>query len=401
MRSPICRIRRTGISADTSRRRGCPILSRRTGRHVRDSVMIITSVEPVVLRIPFIDGGAGEGIMPNRWTDLDITLVRVETDTGLVGWGEGFGYFCSEAVAATIRRSIAPLLVGRQLSGPAVLNDEIQRKMVLQGRYGISTFALSGVDIALWDLAAKALDTSVAGLIGERRRDTIPAYASLVRYADNDLVATYATRAVDEGFRTVKLHEIEMTPIRRCRSAIGDTIGMIVDVNCNWNEAFTREAIPELIELHTRWLEEPTWPPEDFAQLAGLRETGIPLAAGENACTAVQFAQILRTGAVDYLQPSITKVGGFTELNKIRALNRNERRPLMLHSPYFGPGYLATLQVAAVEPDFELFEYLYVWPQAWLYQDMPLPRNGSVAIPEGPGLGLEPDPDIITRYRVV
>lgn len=362
--------------------------------------MNISAIEPIVLRIPFSDGSAGSGIMPNRWAELEIALVRIETDTGLVGWGEGFGYFCGEAVAAIIRRSIAPLLIGRELTTPALLNDEIQRALVLQGRYGISTFALSGVDIALWDLAAKARRTAVAELIGTRRRDRIPAYASLVRYGDEELVAAYCSRAVDEGFGTLKLHEIDMAPIRRCRETIGETIDMIVDVNCNWTEQQTRAAIPELRALRTRWLEEPVFPPEDFALLAGLREGGIALAAGENACTAVQFAEMIRHRAVDFLQPSVTKVGGITEMNKIRALNERYDRPLMPHSPYFGPGYLASLQVAAVEESIELFEYLYVSPDTWLYREMPLPRDGHIVIPDGPGLGLEPDPEIVERYRV-
>lgn len=362
--------------------------------------MRIASVDTILIRIPFTDGGRGEGIMPDRWSDLDILLVRIESDNGLVGWGEGFGYYCTEATAAIVRRSLRPLLVGCELTSPSDIGDDIQRKMVLQGRYGISTFALSGVDIALWDLAAKVEGVNVATLLGNASRTSVPAYASLVRYADADCVARYCERAAGEGYGAVKLHEIDMQHIRPCRQVVGDAMDMVVDVNCNWTEEYTREVIPELKSLNTRWLEEPIFPPEDFATLASIRTLGMPLAAGENACTAFQIGEMLRRGAVDYAQPSITKVGGISEFIKVRDMAADRSVTLMPHSPYFGPGYLATLQMMAREDGGELFEYLYVEPEAWIYENMPLPKDGDVDIPSGPGLGMEPDMGVVERYVV-
>jgi len=338
--------------------------------------------------------------MPAPWTELDFALVKVQTDTGLTGWGEGFGYFCNEAVTALINRTIAPILVGRDFTNPEQLCDEIQRKMVLQGRYGISTFALSGVDIALWDLAAKAEQVSIGALLSAQQRTHIPAYASLVRYGDEDLVEHYSTATLEEGYSTIKLHEIDLPAVRACHKAVGKDADVIVDVNCNWSEEFTRKAIPELKELNTYWLEEPVFPPEDFSLLKNLRKTGIPIAAGENVCTAVQFEEMMKHEAIDFIQPSITKVGGITEFNKIRALNREYHYPMMPHSPYFGPGYLATLQMAAAEESFELFEFLYIQPEAYLYKEMPLPEKGIIHIPDGYGLGLDPDPEILERYHI-
>ncbi len=364
--------------------------------------MKITDITPVVLSIPFQAGGKGEGIMPTTWTTLDFCLVRIETDRGLVGWGEGFGYFCSRSVAAIIQRSIAPLLIGRELPDPRNFGEEAQRKLVLQGRYGVTIFALSGVDLALWDLRAKAESVSLASLLGSRFRDSVPAYASLVRYADEELVTSKSAEAVERGFPEIKLHEIAMPEIRACRKAIGPDVPMTVDVNCNWSLDFTREVIPELQKLGTRWLEEPIFPPEDFRTLANLRrETGIAIATGENACTAFQFEEMQRLEATDFLQPSITKVGGVSEFLKICERNRADwNLPLMPHSPYFGPGYHATLQLAALESAFELFEFLYVEPEAWLYPDMPLPERGQIPIPDSPGLGMDPDMATIERYRV-
>ena len=362
--------------------------------------MKITSVEPIVLRIPFADGGSGTGLFPTAWTHLDIVLVRIATDTPLVGWGEGFGYSCAASVAAMVSGALAPLLTGEEIGEPIALNEQLQRRMVLPGRYGISIFALSGVDIALWDLRAKAQQVAVCELLGKPLRRSVPAYASLVRYGDADCAARHAEQALAEGFKQLKLHEITMPEVRRCRAVAGNEAPIAVDVNYNWSEAFTREAIPELIALKTRWLEEPIFPPEDLRLLASLRTPMLPIAAGENACTAMQFAEMIRHGAVDYLQPSVTKVGGISECEKIRSLNKSSGLPVAPHSPYFGPGYLATLQLAAVDERFDVFEYLYVKPDDWLYRGFPLPQRGQVPIPDGPGLGLEPDPEIIARYRV-
>src|SRR6056297_2592307 len=360
--------------------------------------MRITSIEPIVLSIPFTAGGSGEGIMPTAWNTLEIVLVKVDTDQGLTGWGEGFGYFCSRATAALIRRSIAPVLLGRELEDPRKLNEELQRKMVLQGRYGISSFAISGVDIALWDLMAKAAGVSLAQLLGQHGRETVPAYGSLVRYGDAELVARYTEIAAEKyGFPELKLHEITMPEIRRCHDVLQGAIPVSVDVNCNWSLEFTREVLPELCELGVSWLEEPVFPPEDFRTLAGLRDQDLPIAAGENACTAFQFRELMRLQAADLIQPSITKVGGVSEFLKVLELNRQHKLRLMPHSPYFGPGYLATLQMAALEPTFELFEYLFVYPDAYLFPEMPLPERGHIRIPNGPGLGIEPDPEVIAR----
>ncbi len=369
--------------------------------------MRITSVEPIVLKIPFTDGSRGVGLFPTAWTHLEIVLVRITTDAGLVGWGEGFGYSCSAATAAMVSAAVAPMLVGREVGEPSALTDEMQRRMVLPGRYGISIFAISGADIALWDLYAKSQGVAVSKVVGKPIRGSVPAYASLVRYGDADSMALNAEEALRQGFQELKIHEITMPEIRRCRAVVGDAIPLVVDVNCNWSAAFTREVTPELVALKMRWLEEPVFPPEDFLLLASLRtrnpaagRPALPLAAGENACTAMQFADMIRCEAVDYLQPSVTKVGGVSEYRKILALNRGPRLSMAPHSPYFGPGYLATLHLAAVDESFVTFEYLYVKPSDWLYRGFPLPQRGQVQVPDGPGLGLDPDPEMIARYAV-
>jgi L-alanine-DL-glutamate epimerase-like enolase superfamily enzyme len=362
--------------------------------------MKITAIEPIAVRIPFEDGGSGQGITPQRWNTLDMVLVRVETDTGLVGWGEAFGYFCQRAVVAVITDLVAPLLIGRDPSDPAALNDEMQRKFALFGRYGITIFGVSGVDIALWDLKAKVEGVDLARLLtgGQRVRDRVSAYASLVRYGDANLVSRFSEKAARESFGAIKLHEVTMPEIRAGRNAIDASTQFTVDVNCSWTEAYAASVLPELKALDTLWLEEPVFPPEDWEALQRLGSHGVAISAGENACTSVEFGRLVR--AVTYPQPSVTKVGGITEFLRVADIAKREGSTLMPHSPYFGPGYHATLQLAAAIEPFGLFEYLWVDPQAWVTRLQPQPERGTIDIPDRPGIGFEPDLDVLERFAV-
>jgi len=361
--------------------------------------MKIASIEPIVLSIPFEDGGSGTGMTPQRWHTLDTVLVRVTADNGLVGWGEAFGYFCHRAVAAQIRPLFAPPLIGRTIADVPALNLEMQQRLCLFGRYGVTIFGLSGIDMALWDLKAKAEGVDLATLIaGSRRRESVEAYASLVRYGDAGLVARHCEQAAGEGYRSIKLHEITMPEIRAGRAAIDRSLSFTVDVNCNWTEAFAARVIPELKELGTLWLEEPIFPPEDWEALRRLGALGLAIAAGENACTAQEFGHLAR--AVRYPQPSITKVGGVSEFLRVARIARENGQTLMAHSPYFGPGHYATLQMAAALEEFGLFEHLYVQPRAWFGGEPLVPERGRVAIGRRPGIGFEPDLEVVQRFAV-
>ncbi|MCU0905872.1 MAG: mandelate racemase/muconate lactonizing enzyme family protein [Rhodobacteraceae bacterium] len=359
----------------------------------------IRTVETILLSIPFADGGRGQGLTPTRWDRLDIALVKIETSEGLTGWGEAFGYFCAGAVKAMMDRTIAPLLLGQPADDPEGMSRVLQRRLALFGRYGVTMFALSGVDLALWDLKARRAGVALADLVSATPHAQVPAYASLVRYGDAGVAAAFTARARDEGYGHIKLHEITRPEIAACDAARGQA-ALMVDVNGAWDMDEARAMARWLAERGAFWLEEPLFPPEDHAGLAALGVEGVALSAGENLCTHWQFRDMIAAGGVRYPQPSVTKVGGVTEFLKVAALAQAAWLTMMPHSPYFGPGYLATLQLAATLPGPVLFEYLYVWPEAWLYPDMPLPQGGRITRPTGPGLGLTPDLDVIARYRV-
>ncbi|MGH6816499.1 MAG: mandelate racemase/muconate lactonizing enzyme family protein [Hyphomicrobiaceae bacterium] len=358
----------------------------------------ISRIDAIPLRIPFADGSAAVGLMPQKWTHLDICLVRVETTDGIVGWGEAFAYACLSATTAAVRDMVAPLVVGRAVDDIPVLNRELQQKLHIQGRSGITVFAISGIDIALWDIAAKARGISLSEHLGGRRRETVPAYASLVRYGDPNLVRRFAEQAVADGYRDVKLHEITLPAIEAGRAAAGPQVRLTTDINCNWSLAEAERMLPEMKRLDLYWVEEPVFPPDDATVLAGLIERfGVAVASGENACTAAEFARTMP--AVTYPQPSVTKVGGVSEFLKVCDLAQRAGKTPMPHSPYFGPGYWATLQLAAARPECGLFEYLLVEPEAWLSPGIPRPKDGQVAIPNAPGLGFQPDESVIRTYR--
>ncbi len=362
--------------------------------------MKIARVEAIPLTIPFSPGGAQAGWEGQAWQGLDVVLIRLETADGLVGWGEAFSYNCRRAVTAAFEDMVAPVVRGREVTDIAGLMAELQQALHIFGRYGITMFALSGLDIALWDLAAKAAGQPLGQFLGGAGAREIPGYASLFRYGEPEVVAERTRAALAEGYRHIKLHEIREPEVAAGREAAGPGVPIMVDANCPWSPAEAREMALRLKRYDIHWLEEPIFPPENFRALARLRaETGVPLAAGENACTAFQFQEMFAAGAVDFAQPSVTKVGGVTEFRKVAALARSHGVALMPHAPYFGPGFLATLQLMAALPDSGLAEWFYLEREACLFGNAIAPRGGVFRVPQGPGLGAEPDPNVIKDYR--
>jgi D-galactarolactone cycloisomerase len=353
--------------------------------------MKIVKVAAMPLSIPF-QHGLGNG------RSLDYCLVRVDTDAGLVGWGDAFAYNCRSTVATAVNDMIAPLAVGHDAADRAGLHQLIQKKLHIFGRFGVQAYALSGLDIALWDIAGKAAGKPVHHLLGGAKRTSVPCYASLLRYGDAPLVARYCERALGEGFGEIKLHEVTDAAIAAARSAVPSRIPLTLDVNCEWSPADAVAAAMRFKAHGLKWIEEPAFPPEDFGALRAVGEaSGIPVAAGENLCFATQFRAAFDARALAYAQPSVIKVGGITEFVKVAQLAAERGVPLAPHSPYFGPGALATLHLLASQVPEARFEYYYLSPEATLYPGF-FGRN-ALQVPQGPGLGLDPDPGVMQRYR--
>lgn len=361
--------------------------------------MKIIDAEVIQLRVPFTDGSSGVGLMPSQWTHLDMALVKLTADDGTVGWGDGFAYSCRRATAAVIEDMVLPLVVGAEIDDIQAFNRTLQQRLHLHGRYGITIFAISAVDIALWDIAAKQAEKPLAALLSDSPRASIPAYASLVRYGDTGLIDAYTKEAVAKGYRTMKLHEIVLDCIEAGVTAAGPGIQVTTDVNCNWSLEEAERMMPEMKRLGLYWVEEPVFPPDDAETLGRLEsEFGVAIASGENACTLTEFRRTIPE--ISFVQPSAIKVGGISEMIAICDAAAEAGKQVMPHAPYFGPGYWATTQVMAARPNAGLFEHLYIQPEAYLDPTIPLPDGGDVAVPQSPGLGFEPDPDVLAKYRV-
>ncbi|MDT4854496.1 D-galactarolactone cycloisomerase [compost metagenome] len=161
---------------------------------------------------------------------------------------------------------------------------------------------------------------------------------------------------------------------------------------------FVEQNRARLEALNLTWLEEPIYPPEDFQALSSLRGS-IPIAAGENWTTSFQFTKAFQASAVDIVQPSVTKVGGISEFKSIITMAESLGASLMPHSPYFGPGFFASLHLAAANPSVQALEYNFVQPDAWL-ADVEGLRNGDlISVPQEAGLGFNPDFEVMSKYR--
>jgi D-galactarolactone cycloisomerase len=355
----------------------------------------------VPLSIPSDYGADAMRLGSGGWKSLDFCLVRVDTDAGLTGWGEAFSYSCRRAVVAAVKDMIAPIAVGRDAGDIAGLHAEIQRRLHIFGRFGITAFALSGLDIALWDLAGKVAGKPLHALLGGAKREKLACYASLLRYSEPALVARQCEQALSEAYSAIKLHEVSEPAIAAARAAVPRDTPLLLDVNCEWSVAEAIAIGRRLAPLEPGWFEEPVFPPEDGAGLRAVGEaTGIPIAAGENCCFASQFAALFDAGAVQYAQPSVTKVGGVTEFREVASLASRRGVQLAPHSPYFGPGALATLHLVAALAPKARFEYFYLRAEAPLFGSLLSPRRGELQVPSAPGLGADPDPGVLRRYRV-
>src|SRR5215468_3673485 len=334
--------------------------------------MKITDVRAHHIRIPYDAGPASFRQGASAISALDMVLVEVATDGGLTGWGDAFAYVCPRTALTAVEEMIAPEARGLDVPDaagiPAVM-EQIQRNLHLFGRYGITMFAISGLDIALWDLAGKIKGVPLHRLLGGAKRAKVPAYASLLRIGKPEQIASECRTARSLGYSAIKLHETTMPAVFAAREAIGPGVPLMVDMNCplSGSEAIAfahacRDAAPA-------FLEEPVWPPEDFATLAEVRtKGGLDIAAGENACTSYQFRQMMAAGAVSHAQPSVIKVGGITEFLKVADLADELGVKIVPHSPYFGPGFLATLQLLSLRNE-GLIEVFYLKRAACLWRD--------------------------------
>jgi L-alanine-DL-glutamate epimerase-like enolase superfamily enzyme len=320
----------------------------------------ITTVEAFQLRTP-LDMWAEPPLFAGRpRTHVEAVYVRVATNKGVVGWGECNGFSGAAAVAAVeIVRRVA---VGQDPTDPE-LTSRVERLLHGLGRAGVIMHAISGLDIALWDIRGKLEGVSVSKLLGGPKRTRVETYAA--------------------------------------RSVTGPSIPIKGDTNCAWLPGEADAPVAAMKASNPHWVEEPIWPPEDFESAAKLRKaTGVPIAMGENATSASDFRKMIAAGAVDFVQPSVNKIGGITKLFRIATEAEKAGITCVPHMFYFGPGYLATLHCIACKEREVPLERMFA-DVAWVPYAKTVPDvNGAVEVPDRPGLGADPEEDMIAKFRV-
>ena len=360
--------------------------------------MKITTAESILLTVPYRTSGGLQSIAGRPSAGLNMLLVRLDTDDGVTGWGEAFGHGVCPATKTAFDTLVASMLIGRDPSGIDALMDDLQQTLHLFGRSGAVMYALSGVDIALWDIAGKTKGEPLYRLLAGTDR-ALPAYASLLRCKDSEAVAESCARALAQGYRQIKLHEITVPAVKAARDAIGPDVTLMLDTNCPWSVDEALAMVQALRPFDLHWLEEPVWPPEDHAGLAKVRAAGAVTAAGENAAGLLEFRRSFELGALDVAQPSVTKIGGVSTMRRIIALAQEFGVRVVPHCPYFGSGFIASLHITAALPADTPVERLAVDLEASPFGDWIDAKEGQMRVPQGPGLGVDPDPALIARYR--
>jgi len=364
--------------------------------------MKITNVEPILVSLPYEHGAP----KPQRnsigsWDTLDILFVKVETDAGITGWGEAFGHASSPITVSAISEIISKLAVGREIDANGTLVSDLTRRTQSMARGGPVGFALSGLDIALWDIAGKAANKPLWKLLGGSGKKSIPAYASLFRCTTPEAVSIVARKAVESGYRHIKLHEHNAETIAAARRVIGPDISLMVDTNCFWTSPDEIISVCNTIERYDiKWLEEPLYPADSYDLLADIRKkTRVPFAAGENLGNFNDLRWLVSASAVDYIQPSIAKIGGVTGLLRSAEHARQSSVKFAPHSPYLGPALVAAMHVIAAMPEEIICEHRFCELGENPIGQAVISKNGYLNLTDKPGLGFDIDLDVIQKFR--
>lgn len=357
-------------------------------------------------------------------------LVRVETQSGLVGWGEGGQYGPPEPVAACVHHVLAPRVLGRLPHETGRIWEELYALTRDFGQKGSYIEALSALDIALWDLRGRALGQPVHALLGGAFRDSVAAYATGCYYRGDDAVdskgsparaAVEARGYADAGFRMLKI-KVGLLPVAEdaarvasIREAVGSGIAIGVDCNHAYNAA-TAIRMGRVLERHDcLFFEEPV-PPEDRAGYRRVREAlDIAIAGGEAEYTRWGFRDLIAGGCVDIAQPDLCVCGGFSEFQKIYALASSFGVAVMPHVWGSGVALAAALHALAAlppqphtanpvplqnEPVIEFDRNRNPLRDDLLKGGLSLGSHGRVPVPQGPGLGIELNEDLLPRFAM-
>jgi D-galactarolactone cycloisomerase len=387
----------------------------------------ITKVEAISLFVPIKEKIEAPIAIPHAAELTDIifkgyrtTLVRIHTDCGISGVGECIVRLTPTATRDIIR-DLAPLLIGKNPLDREALWELLFGAMMNRGHNrGFFVEAVSGIDIALWDLAGKVLGLPLYRLLGGCHQSRLRTYASSLRFRSFEVVAAQAREWKERGFHAMKIKvgrnpadfEPDLELVRVIRDAVGDDVTLMVDANCAYADdiATALEVGRKLQDMGVYWFEEPISPEnvDGYRHLADRLDMRI--AAGEADFMRFGAAEFLRHRAIDVIQPNLARVGGITEARRIAALSHAFHVPYAPHTGSCSAVLLAaTLRFAAALPNFLIYEYMQSdWSKnepnplrhKLLRQPAEVYEDGHMLVDDRPGIGVELDEDVVDKYRI-
>jgi D-galactarolactone cycloisomerase len=388
--------------------------------------MKITKIETYVLRVPL--GKERFYSSQCAFPERNSLLVKIETDEGICGWGESGQYGPPEPPAACIHHVLAPIVMGQDPMDRGVLWERMYSSTRDFGQKGAYIDGISGIDIALWDIAGKKTGLPIYRLLGGAFRTGVTGYATGCYYRGEDYLdykknlpalAAEAAGYAKMGFTIVKVKtgllplEQDLIRLKTIREAVGPEVKILIDPNHAYNSGTAYRLCGELEKIgNILWLEEPV-PPEDYEGYAMLRKgSTIPIAGGECEFTRFGFRELFSRGCVDIAQPDIGACGGITEIMNIQAIASAYGIPVIPHVWGSAVALATALQVLAALPpcphtanpvplqNEPVVEYdRNLNPLRDELSSTPFRfENGKVMVPSGPGLGIELNVAVLEKY---
>lgn len=367
--------------------------------------MKIKTVEPFILHLPLTSDSISDST--HNITHWGVVGAKITTEDGL----EGYGFTGTHAhlasdrlITACISDCYAPLLIGEDVNDHARLWTKMARHPALQwvGRAGITHLALAAIDVALWDLMAKKADKPLWAYLGGARTEALEAYNTDIGWLsfDAETLLSGSARAVEEdGFTRIKIkvgHDDPNKDIERLaavRKRVGTGIRIAIDGNGKWDLPTCQRFCALAKDLDLYWFEEPMWYDDISGHAALARSTAIPIALGEQLYTVDAFRAFITAGAVSYVQPDVTRLGGITEYIQVADLALAHRLPVV---PHAGEMSQVHVHLSYWHPASTILEYI-----PWILEHFEEParvRDGVFALPQKPGASTTLLVDSVSRY---
>ncbi|HEX4330350.1 MAG TPA: mandelate racemase/muconate lactonizing enzyme family protein [Burkholderiales bacterium] len=347
-----------------------------------------------------------------RAVKKDAVVVKVTTAGGLIGWGESHHARAPSTIAKLLETTLKMLVVGEDASNVQGIWQKVYVKQLGSHGMGAGTsMAMSGLDMALWDIRGKAVGWPLYKLLGGTSKP-IPAYAGGISLGFQEPAALVeeAKAHLAVGYKALKLRlgdnpKDDLARVAAIRKAFGDDLIILSDANTGYSVADARQVMPGLDANNVAWLEEP-FPAHDYRSYAEAKTFGrVPLAAGENHYTRFEFSRLIEEKAVTILQPDLSKTGGITEFMKIAAMASAYKLPVHPHSSMTGLNFAASIHVLASLDHPGYFEgdvsKNNLFRDVMVNTPYKVDANGCVRPLEGPGLGLEVDEDFLVKHPVI